>query len=84
MEVLDIGLKRPYIFPPTILMNMLFMMVKVLECMKVVEDMDLSLKRSSNIFLTIVDFILLAIKVVTMEEVYIGLNTSHNSSQNHV
>ena len=65
MEVLDIGLKRPAISPPTIKIPMLFMMIKVLECLLVMEDVDFSLKRPSTVTLTIMEFLIMEIEVVT-------------------
>ena len=44
MEVLGIGIKRQAITPPTILTTMVFMMMDLLECLRVMEDVDLGLK----------------------------------------
>ena len=44
MEVLGIGIKRQAITPPAILKTMVFMMMEFLECLRVMEDMDLGLK----------------------------------------
>ena len=52
---------------------MVFLIMEVLECLWVMEDMDLGLKISATIPLTIVDFISVVIKVVTIEEVGICL-----------
>ena len=49
MEVLDIGLEIPDILPPNILMRMVFLMMKVLEYLLVIEDMDIGLLRPSTI-----------------------------------
>ena len=73
MEVLDIGLERPYIFPATIVTTMVFMMAEVLECLRVMEELYLGLNIPVNIPLEIVDFIIMVIAVVITEEVNIGL-----------
>ena len=44
-----------------------------MKCLQVMEEVDLGLKILANINLTIVEFIIVAIKVVTMVEVDIGL-----------
>ena len=49
MKVLGIGLKRPAISPTTIVMTMVFLTVKVLECLWVMKDADLGIKISSSI-----------------------------------
>ena len=48
--------------------------MEVLDCLQVMEDVDLGLKRPSTIPLTIVDFIFMVIKVAAMEEADIGIN----------
>ena len=73
IEVLDIGLKRPAIRPPPILMTMVFIMMEVLEYMWVTEDLDLGFKGPSTIPIEIAEFIIMVTKVVKMEEVDIGL-----------
>ena len=76
MEVLDIGLERPAILPPTIVTMMVFLMMKVLECLQVMEDMDIGLLRKATLPIATTDLIIVVIKVVTMVEVDIGLNIS--------
>ena len=73
MEVLGISIGRPAICPPTIVMTMLFLMIKLLECLWVMEGMDLGLKRPDNIPIVIMEFIVVLIEVVTMKELDIGL-----------
>ena len=51
MEVLDIGLERPDILPPNILMRMVFLMVKLFEYLLAMEDVDIGLLRSSTLTL---------------------------------
>ena len=48
MEFLDIGLWRPSILPTTILITMVFMMMKVLECLRVMEYMDIGINTPAN------------------------------------
>ena len=69
MGVFDIGIKRSAILPPIILMLIVVMILKFLNCMWVMEDVDIGLLRPSNLPLAILDCIIL----VTMEEVDIGL-----------
>ena len=73
MEFLDIGLQIIIIIYPTIVIVMVFMMTKVLECLWATEDVDIGLKRPSTLHLSIVEFIVLMIKMVTMVEVDIGV-----------
>ena len=75
MEVLGIGIKRQAITPPAILKTMVFMMMEFLECLGVMEDMDLGLKWPATISLKIAGFIKVVIKVVTIEEMDIVLKT---------
>ena len=49
------------------------MMIEVLECLRAMEDMDLGLKRPATLNISIMEFIVVVIKVVMMEEVDIGL-----------
>ena len=42
-EALDIGIKRPGIHTPTIIMVMIFMIMKVLDCLQVIEDVGIVL-----------------------------------------
>ena len=53
MKVLDIGLETPDIIHPTIVMVMVFLMMKVLECLQVIEDVDKGLLIPANIPLII-------------------------------
>ena len=53
---------------------MAFLMMKVLECLLVMKDVDLSIKRPCTLSPEIVEFILVVIEVVTMDNVNIGLN----------
>ena len=49
MEVLDIGIKKSAICPPIIVMTMVFLMMKLLECLWVMEEVDLGLKIPATI-----------------------------------
>ena len=49
------------------------MIMEVLECMWVTEEMDLGLKKPATITLKTMEFIVKAIGVVTMEEAELGL-----------
>ena len=64
-------------------MRMVFTMKKVLECLRVMEGVDLGTKRPSTHSLEITEFIVVEIGVVKMEEVDIYLKTSHSSFINH-
>ena len=55
-------------------MRMVFMMTKVLECLHVMEDVDIGLKRPVTLTTPILQFIMEIIKVVMMVDVDIGLN----------
>ena len=55
-------------------MMMVFLVVEVLKCMRLMEDMDLGLKRLATLPLAILDNISMVIEVVIMEEVDIGIN----------
>ena len=72
-EVLDIYLERPAISPTTIIMLMVFMIMEVLECMWVTEEMDLVLMKPATIPLKTMELIVKAIGVVMTEEVDLGL-----------
>ena len=48
-------------------------MMEVLECLQVMEYMDSGFKWPATILLAIVEFIVVVITVMTMEEVYIGI-----------
>ena len=41
MVVLGIGINRPSIIPPKIIIMMLLMMIKVLECLREVKDVGI-------------------------------------------
>ena len=56
-----------------VLMMMVFLVMGVLECLWLMEEVVLSINKPSTLPLAIVDFILVVIKVVTMEEVYFGI-----------
>ena len=45
MELLDIGLEIPGTLPPTIVITMVSLMVEVLECLWLMEDVDIGLQR---------------------------------------
>ena len=61
MEVLDIGIDRPAILPPTIVMMMEFLLNKFLKFLQGMEDVDLGLKRPAILPLEIVEFIVVVI-----------------------
>ena len=65
-EVLDIGIERTYICPPTILMMMVFITMKVLEYLQVMEGVDLGIKIPANLSIEIVEFIVVLIIVMTI------------------
>ena len=67
MEVLDICLKVPVISSPTIIMSMLFLMMELLDCFWVTEEVDLGHKRPGTLNLEIVEFIIVVVKEVKME-----------------
>ena len=73
MEVFDIILERPAIILPTIVMMMLFLMMEVLECLRVMEDIDLCLNILVSLPFTVMSFIYMVIEVVMVEEVDIFL-----------
>ena len=82
MEFLDIGINIPSVIPLAIVMTMLFMMMKLLECLKLMEDVDIGLLRPSTLPIKIVEFIIVVIELVMMIEVGIFLNrpsTTHLS-----
>ena len=54
-------------------MMMVFLMTEVLECLQVTEDMDIDIKITAALPLSIVEFIVMIIKLVAMEAVDIGL-----------
>ena len=68
-EALDIGIKRPGIHTPTIIMVMIFMIMKVLECLRVIEDVGIGLLTPDTLPLANTEFII----AVTMLEVDIGI-----------
>ena len=67
---MDIGLNRPAIIPPTIVTTMEFLMMELLKCLWVMENVDRGLLRSATLPLAIADFI----TVVMMVEVNLDLN----------
>ena len=73
MEFLDIGIDRPAILPPTILITMVFLMMELLNCLWVMEDVDIGLYMPSTLHLAIMEFIIVVIKVVTTIEFGIGI-----------
>ena len=73
MEFLDIGLNRPAIIPPAIVMTMVYLIMKVLECLQVMEDLDIGLLITYTLPLESVEFIMVVIEVVIMEDMDIGL-----------
>ena len=73
MKVLDIGLKRPAIIPSTIVMMMVFIMMKILEYMRVMKDVDIGLLRPFTLIIATMEFIIVIIEVVTMVDVDKGI-----------
>ena len=73
MEVLDIGLERPAIIPSTIVMMMVFIMMKILEYMRVMKDVDIGLLRPFTLIIATMEFIIVIIEVVTMVDVDKGI-----------
>ena len=78
MEVLDIDLKIPAISPPTIVMKMVFLMLKVLGCLRLMDDIYLGINITATIPIEIVDFIDVVLKLVKMEKVDICLKIKYN------
>ena len=70
MEVYDIGIVRTDILPPTIVTTMLFLVIKVLKYLCVMEDTEIGLLRPATLPLAIAEFII----AVMMVEVNLGLN----------
>ena len=64
------------ILPLTIITTIVFMMMKFLKCLWLMEYVDIDLLRPANLPLTIVEFKL----VVTMVEVNLGLNKTDTVS----
>ena len=60
---------RPAILPPTIVTTTVSPMMKVLQCLRVMEDVDIGLLIPATIPLAVADFIIL----VTMVDVDLGL-----------
>ena len=52
MEVLDIGIKRSAIITHTIVMVMVFMIRRVLDCMRVMEDMGIGLLITYTLYIS--------------------------------
>ena len=73
MEILGIGIKIPAISSLTIIMTMVFLIITFLEFLWVTEEVDLCLKRPANIPLIILNFIVVVIKVVMVEDLDCGL-----------
>ena len=73
MELLDIALERPAIIFLTTIIMMVFMMMKVLECLSVMEDVDICLLRQTTIPLEVLEIIIVVIEVVMMLYVDMGL-----------
>ena len=73
MEVLDIDLNRKSICTPIIVMMMIFIITKVLDCRRVMEDVAICLLIPATLPLIIMQFIILAIELVTIVEVNICL-----------
>ena len=78
MEVLDICLKLPGINPSTIATKMVFLIMKVLEYLRVMEDVGLVLKIPENLPISIVQFIFMVIVMVIIVEMEIGLKILSN------
>ena len=49
IEVMDVVIERPAILPPTIVMTMVSLIMKVLKFIRVIEDMDMGLLRPNTI-----------------------------------
>ena len=69
MKLLDIGLTRLAILPPTIITMMIFQMMKVLKFLQVMEDVEIGLLIPETLPLAIAEFII----VVAMLDIDIGL-----------
>ena len=54
MEVLYIGINRPSINPPAIAMPMVFLRIKVLNCLRVMKEMDVGILGPETIPIAIV------------------------------
>ena len=74
MEVLNISIDRPKALPPTIAMAILFLMTKVLKCLRVMEDVYISILIQSTRPLEIVELTL----ILMMVEAYIGFKRTAN------
>ena len=74
MKVLYIGPEKKSILTPNIVMEMLFLMVKVLKYLQVMEELDIRILRLSTIPFSILEFIIVA----KMLNVDIGLKISAN------
>ena len=61
MEVLDIGLERSDIFPPTIVTTMVFQMTKLLKFMQVMEHVGIGLLIPSTRTLEITESIIVVV-----------------------
>ena len=63
MEVLDIVIKILAIINSTIVTMMVFLMMKLLKCLRVMEDVDIGLLRPVTLHLVIAEFIIVVIMV---------------------
>ena len=50
MEVLNIGIDISPILPPTIVITMVFLMMKVMDCLRVMEDVEICLLIPATLF----------------------------------
>ena len=55
MQVLDIGIERSDILPPTIVMTVVFLMTKVLKFIQVMEDLDIGILKPTTLPQVITD-----------------------------
>ena len=74
MKVLYIDIERPAILPPTIVKKMVFMMMKFLKCLRIMEDLDIDILIPTTLLLSIMEFI----TVVKMVEVHTCLKRLEN------
>ena len=74
IEVLEIDIERPAILPLAIVTKMVFMIMKVLKCIRVMEDLDIYILIPATLPLSIMEFII----VVKMVEVYTCLKRTAN------
>ena len=74
MEFLDIDIKRPVILHTTIVTTMVFLMMKLLNCLQVMEYLDIDILIPATLLLSIMEFII----VLKMVEVYTCLKITAN------